>query len=212
MRRSPCSRRRASSRPSQPYARRAEISTGCCSSGRGEHLSSPHARPCLSDSLHLLRLIDGEIEDQAFEGGIADVVRLLESSSNSQLIKKYSLWVVQRDAEAGIRVSQVSGCRSDLADTEQLLTREAGGPALADGDGVTDDYRKTLSELKRLDPQAAEAFLEHMVLAREPPIAELHTELVELLIGRVVGSDAEGKRAMAEVCEWGTRQFRVAIC
>jgi hypothetical protein len=171
------------------------------SSGRGACLSRASALHfCLTISA-LLSLIDGEIEDQAFESSMADVVRLLESSGDSQLIKKYSLWVVQRDADAGIRVSWALRSKSALAHPEQLLTREAGGPTLANGDGATDDYRKTLSELKRLDPQAAEAFLEHMVLAREPPIAELHTELVELLISRVVGSDAEEKRAIAEVCE-----------
>jgi hypothetical protein len=98
-----------------PCARLAEIWKACFSSGHGACFLRAFAlRFCLTISA-LLSLIDGEIEDQAFEGSMADVVRLLEFSGDSQLIKKHSLWVVQRDADAGIRVSEALRSRPAFA-------------------------------------------------------------------------------------------------
>lgn len=128
------------------------------------------------------RLIGGELVDAAFAGTVQDVATMLSRCDDPRLVRQYGLWLVQRDADAGIR----------------LLTRGVGrgSDKLAAG-----DHQGTLSELRKIDEKAAEAFLEYLVLSRKQSLPDAHMDLVTTLLGRIASAledDAE-RQAMAEV-------------
>jgi hypothetical protein len=105
----------------------------------------------------LTRLLDGEIQDATFSGSIQDMIALLEQCQDADLVHQYGLWLVQRDADAGIK----------------LLTKDKSAS------------RSTLEELRLVDDKAADAFLEHTALSKKQHTAEAHMELAHLLITRL---------------------------
>lgn len=77
------------------------------SAGMYASLAQLHlARGEMKQTLELwTKLVDGELQDAAWEGDVGDVVGLLEECREQELVREWGVWVVQRDAEAGIRVS-----------------------------------------------------------------------------------------------------------
>jgi hypothetical protein len=124
------------------------------------------------------RLLDGEIQDAAFQGSLQDVVRMLEQCQDTGLVHQYSLWLVQRDAEAGVK----------------LLLKEKPS-------ATSQSNRATLEELRLVDERAADAFLEFTALSKKHQTTEAHMELANVLITRLLRAldDAKEKERMEEL-------------
>jgi len=143
----------------------------------------------------LSRLIDGELLDVDFEPdpeeNLEEVVKVLEKCDDSGLLNRYGIWVTQRDAERGVKIL-----------TRKTSKRPTQQPQSSINS--TEDHTATLNRLRGVDPGAAEAFLEHMVLSRKQQVPDLHAELVELLLNRVLGGlkDEETRKAMLEIGEF----------
>ena len=127
------------------------------------------------------RLLDGELTDATFTSSLQDLVQLLEQCPDAELVHQYALWLIQRDADAGIKLlGKPSKSRSS---------------------------QSTLDELRALDDRAADAFLENTALSKKQHTAEAHMELAQLLLKRLSTALAEEKERMLmeEVCEDYTR-------
>lgn len=125
------------------------------------------------------RLLDEDLRDDTFDGTLSDFIRILESCPEDDLVHKYSLWLVQRDAEAGIR----------------LLTR--------DRSSTYRNQNSLLQELRGIDQRAADGYLEYMALSRKQHTSEAHTELAQVLIDRILhllGTE-EARQSMAKVTQ-----------
>jgi hypothetical protein len=107
----------------------------------------------------LTRLLDGEVQDHTFKGSLQDVVELLERCPEANLVHQYSLWLIQRDSEAGIKV----------------LTK----------DKSFGDQRSMVEQVRAIDERAADALLENTALSKKQHTAEAHMELVQLLVSRL---------------------------
>ncbi|UZJ55447.1 hypothetical protein CBS101457_004767 [Exobasidium rhododendri] len=125
------------------------------------------------------RLLDGEIHDATFAGSLHDIVRMLEQCQDADLVHQYALWLVQRDAEAGIKL---------------LLRDKSVTPR---------NSLSTLEELRGIDDRVADAFLEFTALSKKHQTAEAHMELANVLINRLSSalSQAEERTLMEQVSQ-----------
>lgn len=136
------------------------------------------------ETLHIItRLIDGELIDPTFHGSLQDVVHLLGECPDADLVHQYSLWLIQRDSEAGIK----------------LLTKDKSSDSGR-------NQQSTLEELRAIDERAADAYLEFTALSKKQHTAEAHMELAHLLINRL--GDAFGKQEEREFMEKVTQDYR----
>lgn len=130
------------------------------------------------------RLIEGQLVDAAFTGTVQNVAALLSKCEDPRVLRHYGLWVVQRDADAGVK----------------LLTRGFGRGSEK---LVAGDHQATLLELRKIDAKAAEAFLEYLVLSKKQSLPDAHMDLVMTLLGRIALAleDDTERSAMSEVAE-----------
>lgn len=121
--------------------------------------------------------IDAAHGEETGRRGVADVVQLLDDAGQPELQSRYALWVVKYDAKAGVR----------------LLTKSSGGYGsdLSSPSTVMEESEaiRILTELRKAEANdAADQFLESVVLPARQQSSELHRQLVDLLIGKVLSS------------------------
>ena len=137
-------------------------------------------------------LIDGELKDDSWKGQIADVVDALEKCAHQELVTRYGVWLVTHDAAAGL----------EILTRRAVKSRSKAGPAQDKSKAATveptvslEAHRDILKQLRDLKASsAAEAYLEHVALARKNRFPELLDELMEHLFQSVLS----GKRNASE--------------
>jgi hypothetical protein len=52
--------------------------------------------------------VDGKRQDYRFDDGLNKIFNLLENATDTEMVTKYGLWLVERDRDLGLRVSMLS--------------------------------------------------------------------------------------------------------
>lgn len=124
-------------------------------------------------------LIDQAGERAKTTRSVADVIALLDEGGSAELRQKYAFWVVKHDAAAGVKL--LAG--ADLSKSDSVALQR-------DAQSILRDLRSAGAH------EAASQFLEQSVLGSKTQTKEMHEELLELLLTRVLAAfdDAETRR------------------
>ncbi|BGP09381.1 hypothetical protein JCM10049v2_005249 [Rhodotorula toruloides] len=122
------------------------------------------------------RIIDGEYTDGSFEDGLQSMFDLTWRSKDKSLVEKYGLWMLKHDQSRALRL---------FSDPKQTITF---------------DTRELFAKMSKVDPDAADRFLESTVLQERDSDSRLHADLVKRYIGRLseLLTDAEAKAHVRE--------------
>ncbi|BGP33373.1 hypothetical protein JCM10296v2_005173 [Rhodotorula toruloides] len=122
------------------------------------------------------RIIDGEYADESFKDGLQRVFDLTWRSKDKLLVEKYGLWMLKHDQSRALRL---------FSDPKQTITF---------------DTRDLFAKMSKVDPDAADRFLESTVLQKRDLDSRLHADLVKRYIGRLgeLLADAEAKAHVRE--------------
>ncbi|KAN0063145.1 hypothetical protein ACQY0O_004309 [Thecaphora frezii] len=142
-----------------------------------------------------IKIIDGKLidrgpgrDDEQKHPVVNDVANLLSSLQDPTLTSKYGTWLVRRDPEVGVRI---------LTQRVESATASGGGTTRNTRDkelAAIEGHRATLAEISAIDANAADDFVENVVLAATKiQDAEMHGRLFSVLIRKVEQhlSDAE---------------------
>uniref|UniRef100_A0A0K3C490 BY PROTMAP: gi/472583522/gb/EMS21155.1/ TGF beta receptor associated protein [Rhodosporidium toruloides NP11] gi/647396884/emb/CDR39543.1/ RHTO0S04e06238g1_1 [Rhodosporidium toruloides] n=1 Tax=Rhodotorula toruloides TaxID=5286 RepID=A0A0K3C490_RHOTO len=122
------------------------------------------------------RIIDGEYADESFKDGLQRMFDMTWRSKDKSLVEKYGLWMLKHDQSRALRL---------FSDPKQTITFET---------------RDLFAKMSKVDPDAADRFLESTVLQERDSDSRLHADLVKRYIGRLgeLLADAEAKAHVRE--------------
>ncbi|KZT37480.1 hypothetical protein SISSUDRAFT_1062828 [Sistotremastrum suecicum HHB10207 ss-3] len=110
------------------------------------------------------KLVEGEWKDPRIADPLQRIGSLLSKTKDRVLFKKHIFWLTKRDLDFGLKL---------------LTSRDV------QKSGDFDDA-STLSQLRMLSEEAADLFLEHIVLQKRSDDADIHTRLAVRLLHRVL--------------------------
>ncbi|EPQ28741.1 uncharacterized protein PFL1_03544 [Pseudozyma flocculosa PF-1] len=152
-------------------------------------------------------LIDGRSEDRSprrsqddsHQPTIEDVAKLLATIEDPLLTTRFGKWLVKKDPKAGVEILTRSGAGTNIAagGNGGAAPRNTKEKELAALEG----HRATLAEIEAIDTNAADGFVENIVLAATKiQDAEMHERLLRVLVRRVEQhlSDAERRATHVE--------------
>lgn len=111
---------------------------------------------------------------------VDEIAQQLETVSDPDLFRQYTLWLVGRDPNAGLSVSPANVVRADQgADCYQLLLNNNAKT------GIKLDDETLITDLHNIDKDAANRYLEHVVVVKRSANRSLHESLLDQLIHQV---------------------------
>ncbi len=117
------------------------------------------------------RLLDGDVKDDRWHGSVADVIEAVQQCGDAALTTKYGIWIASKDPEAGLRIL-----------TKRKSARSSREGGVAPPTTTLAEHRSILHQLQEAgSPATADAYLEHVALARRNQYPELVAELYDQL-------------------------------
>ncbi|KIJ36750.1 hypothetical protein M422DRAFT_178931 [Sphaerobolus stellatus SS14] len=119
------------------------------------------------------KLVDGDWTDEDVRDPLGQMTTLLAEMRDRSLTHRWGLWLVRRDAAAGLKL---------------ILSAESKKS------GKSDDAA-LLAELERISPEAGQQFLEHIVLNKRNHDPALHSRLAQTYLDQLISYMEEGETA-----------------
>ena len=133
------------------------------------------------------KLVDGELVDQSWTGGLPDIISAIETSSHQDLVTRFGIWVTTHDPDAGIRILTRKGTVKATARHDQTAQVDPAGRGGEPTAPTLEEHRYVLQQLQDAKvPAAAETYLEHVALAKRSTLPELQEQLLETLYARFI--------------------------
>ncbi|EJD51169.1 hypothetical protein AURDEDRAFT_99287 [Auricularia subglabra TFB-10046 SS5] len=120
----------------------------------------------------LATLVQNKWTSETMPDPMGRLLHVLDESRDRALLQKWGLWLVKRDAERGINVL--------------MAARDVNKRGLPKGIAENADAT-LLKQIREASPEAADQYLEYLVLQKRSTDAALHTQLAERYVAEVLG-------------------------
>lgn len=132
---------------------------------------------------------------------ISEITHELEEVKDPVVVRKFALWLIGRDEERGISVSPVIFCLGTLSGQLTLQLLLAHTPT----SGAKVNEQALVEEIRAVSEQAANRYLEHVVVVKKSPNRAMHEDLLKRLLDAVESEvkDDGVKYHLEELGEYG---------